>query len=249
VPGSVPRVRVGTSGWEYRHWKGRFYPTGLPKDRWLEHYVQHFDTVELNNSFYRLPAAETFTAWRDRLPDGFAMAVKASRYLTHLKRLRDPDEPLRRFWSRARRLDDHLGPVLYQLPPRWHRNPERLAEFLDAVPRDVPQAMEFRDSTWYHPTTEALLRAAGVGLCLHDMAGSACAGPPVGPIVYLRFHGTAGRYQGGYPTQRLVAIAERLAGWARDGLACWVYFNNDPEAHAVRDALRLREYLARRDVA
>jgi uncharacterized protein YecE (DUF72 family) len=149
----VPRVRVGTSGWEYRDWRGRFYPRDLPKDRWLEHYVQHFDTVELNTSFYRLPAAETFAAWRDRLPDGFAMAVKASRYLTHIKRLRDPDEPLERFWSRARRLGDRLGPVLYQLPPRWRRNAERLAEFLDAVPRGAPQAIEFRDPSWYDPDT------------------------------------------------------------------------------------------------
>jgi uncharacterized protein YecE (DUF72 family) len=245
----VPRVRVGTSGWEYRDWRGRFYPRDLPKDRWLEHYVEHFDTVELNNSFYRLPAGETFAAWRDRLPDGFAMAVKASRYLTHLKRLRDPDDPLERFWSRARRLGNRLGPVLYQLPPRWHRDPERLAAFLDAVPRRTPQAVEFRDPSWYHPDTEALLARAHVGLCLHDMPGSAHTEPPVGPIAYLRFHGGTGRYQGSYSSQRLTAVADRLASWAHDGLSCWVFFNNDPQAHAIRDALRLRDYLARRDVA
>jgi uncharacterized protein YecE (DUF72 family) len=249
VPTRVPRVRVGTSGWEYPHWRGRFYPRDLSKDRWLEHYVEHFDTLELNNSFYRLPEADTFTAWRRRLPTGFTMAVKASRYLTHLKRLRDPEEPLERFWSRARRLADHLGPVLYQLPPRWHRNPERLGAFLDVVPKRRPQAIEFRDPSWYHPETDSLLRRARVGICLHDMAGSAYAGPPVGPIAYLRFHGSTARYQGSYSSQRLAAVAERLTGWAHDGLACWVYFNNDPEAHAVRDAMRLRDYLARRNVA
>jgi uncharacterized protein YecE (DUF72 family) len=249
VPTRVPRVRVGTSGWEYQHWRGRFYPRDLSRDRWLEHYVEHFDTVELNNSFYRLPEADTFAAWRSRLPDGFTMAVKASRYLTHLKRLRDPEDPLERFWSRARRLADHLGPVLYQLPPRWNRNLERLGTFLDALPKRRPQAVEFRDPSWYHAETMSLLAGAGVGICMHDMSGSAYAGPPVGPIAYLRFHGSAARYQGSYSSQRLTAVADRLAGWARDGLACWVYFNNDPEAHAVRDAMRLRDYLARRNVA
>lgn len=249
MPTRVPRVTVGTSGWEYAHWRGPFYPTDLPKDRWLEHYVERFDTVELNNSFYRLPEGETFAGWRRRLPTCFMMAVKASRYLTHLKRLRDPVEPLERFWSRARLLADHLGPVLYQLPPRWHRNPERLGAFLEAVPKQRPQAIEFRDPSWYDPETLSLLDRAGVGICVHDMRGSAYRGPPVGPIAYLRFHGSAGRYQGSYPRQRLVAVAERLAQWAHDGLACWVFFNNDPEAHAVRDAMRLRNYLARRNVA
>ena len=240
------RVRIGTSGWEYRHWRGRFYPTDLPKDRWLEHYVGEFDTVELNNSFYRLPAGDTFAAWRDRVPHGFAMAVKASRYLTHLKRLRDPGEPLERFWSRARRLDDHLGPVLYQLPPRWHRNPERLADFLARVPADHPQAIEFRDPSWYHADIERLLQSARVALCLHDMAGSERDGRPIGPFVYQRFHGSSGRYAGEYSTQRLAAAADRIAEWASRGLACWVYFNNDPDAHAIRDAIRLRDYVARR---
>jgi uncharacterized protein YecE (DUF72 family) len=249
VPTSAPRVRVGTSGWEYGHWRGRFYPRDLPKGRWLEHYVEHFDTVELNNSFYRLPEAETFDAWRRRLPAGFAMAVKASRYLTHLKRLRDPARPLERLWSRARNLGDRLGPMLYQLPPRWHRNPERLVAFLEAVPRRRLQAVEFRDPSWYHAETMSLLAEAGVGICLHDMRGSAYDGPPVGAIAYLRFHGSTGRYAGSYSSQRLTALADRLAGWAQDGTACWAFFNNDPEAHAVRDAMRLREYLARRGVA
>src|SRR5688500_15422995 len=116
------RVRVGTSGWEYRHWVGTFYPRDLSRERRLEFYAERFDTVELNNSFYRLPDADDFTAWARRVPDGFTFAVKASRYLTHLRRLRDPSEPLDRLWSRARRLGDQLGPMLYQLPPRWRPN-------------------------------------------------------------------------------------------------------------------------------
>ncbi|HEX6473837.1 MAG TPA: DUF72 domain-containing protein, partial [Candidatus Limnocylindria bacterium] len=142
-------VRIGCSGWQYRHWRGRFYPRGVPTDRWLEHYAAIFDTVELNNSFYRLPQADTFAAWARRTPDGFLFAVKASRYLTHLKRLRDPREPLDRLWSRAERLGDRLGPMLYQLPPRWHRDLDRLERFSAALPSRRRQAIEFRDPSWY----------------------------------------------------------------------------------------------------
>jgi uncharacterized protein YecE (DUF72 family) len=242
------RVLVGTSGWEYRHWRGRFYPADLPQDRWLEHYVAHFTTVELNNSFYRLPEGDTFAGWARRLPDGFVMGVKASRYLTHLKHLREPREPLRRFWTRARRLGSHLGPVLYQLPPRWRRDDERLRRFLDAIPGDQLQAIEFRDPDWYAPAVEALLEASGVALVLHDMSGSARQDRPVGPFIYVRFHGSGQRYGGAYPYQRLSAWARRLAEWAADGRDAYVYFNNDIEGHAVRDAGRLRSYLERRGV-
>jgi len=168
-------VRIGTSGWQYRHWAGDFYPAGLPQQRWLERYVQEFDTVELNNPFYRLPDARVFTAWGRRVPAGFRFAVKASRYLTHVRRLSDPDEPLERLWSRARCLGNRLGPVLYQLPPRWKPNHERLSSFLAALP-DAPQAIEFRDRSWYVPVTFALLAEARVALCLHDMADPARRG-------------------------------------------------------------------------
>src|SRR5215210_3819605 len=127
-------VRIGTSGWEYRDWAGRFYPTDLPRDRWLEHYATEFDTVELNNPFYRLPAGDQFATWARRVPASFRYAVKASRYLTHVRRLREPEEPLERLWTRARRMGDRLGPILYQLPPRWRPNRERLAAFLAAIP-------------------------------------------------------------------------------------------------------------------
>jgi uncharacterized protein YecE (DUF72 family) len=240
------RILIGTSGWEYRHWRGRFYPRDLPQDRWLEHYVANFATVELNNSFYRLPEAATFAAWARRLPPGFVMAVKASRYLTHLKRLSEPREPLDRLWSRARRLGSHLGPMLYQLPPRWHRNEGRLEAFLAAAPRRRRQAIEFRDPGWYAPSVERLLDRYGVALVLHDMAGSQRQDRPIGPFLYVRFHGAGARYAGAYPPQRFAAWAARLAEWAGAGRDAYVYFNNDAAANAVRDAARLREYLARR---
>jgi uncharacterized protein YecE (DUF72 family) len=235
-------VRIGTSGWEYAHWRGDFYPADLPKARWFEHYARHFDTVELNSSFYRLPRPEAFDGWRRKAPGGFVYAVKASRYLTHVKRLSEPAEPLERMWTRAKRLGDRLGPVLYQLPPRWAPNLERLESFLAAIPRDHAQAVEFRDRRWYAAEVSALLAAARVALCLHDMVGSAPpAADPVGPFVYLRFHGSGARYGGRYGDEALRAWADRIGQWASAGLPVWAYFNNDIGGHAVRDAVRLRE--------
>src|SRR5574338_823389 len=239
-------IRIGCSGWQYGHWRGDFYPADLPQERWLEHYAARFDTVELNGSFYRLPAAEAFAAWDRRLPSGFLMAVKASRYLTHLRRLRDPQEPLHRLWSRARLLNQHLGPMLYQLPPNWHRNLARLAEFAAAVPHDRAQAIEFRDPTWHVPEVYDLLREAGLALCLHDMRGADSPRDPVGPFVYVRFHGSGTTYGGRYSSQALAAWADRLADWSERGLASYAYFNNDVGGHAPRDAVRLREMVERR---
>lgn len=241
----VARVWIGTSGWEYDHWRGAFYPSDLPKNRWLEHYVTHFDTVELNASFYRLPQAITFARWARRVPSRFRFAVKASRYLTHVRRLKDPDEPLDRLWSRARRLGGGLGPMLYQLPPRWLPNRERLEAFLAALPPE-PQAIEFRDRRWYRPEVMALLERAGVALCLHDMAGSATEPRPAGPFVYVRFHGAGAKYAGSYPDAAIEAWAERAAVWAAEGRPVWMYFNNDVGGHAVVDAARLRAAVERR---
>jgi uncharacterized protein YecE (DUF72 family) len=144
------RFRVGCSGWQYRHWKGNFYPADLPQREWLEHYARHFDTVEVNNSFYRLPEEGIFGAWRARVPAGFLFAVKASRFLTHMKKLKDPEEPLMRLFSRARELGAKLGPVLYQLPKQMPRNDERLSSFLDVLPRRTKHAIEFRHRVGTH---------------------------------------------------------------------------------------------------
>jgi uncharacterized protein YecE (DUF72 family) len=236
-------IRIGCSGWQYRHWRGDFYPADLAQARWLEFYAARFDTVELNNSFYRLPSADAFASWARRSPSGFRFAVKASRYLTHLRKLHDPAEPLELLWSRAARLGGHLGPMLYQLPPHWHRDVDRLRTFLESVPEGRAQAVEFRDPTWYEPGIFSLLADHEVALCLHDMRGSSTPMPPasVGPLVYIRFHGSGRRYGGRYPDDVLRAWAERLVAWAEGGLPCWAYFNNDVGGHAPRDAVRLRE--------
>ena len=239
-------VRIGTSGWEYRHWVGDFYPRPLPGDRRLEFYAERFDTVELNTTFYRLPEADAFAAWARRVPDRFAFAVKASRYLTHVRRLREPAEPLARLWSHAERLGRHLGPMLYQLPPRWRPNHERLAAFLAQIPTGRLQAIEVRDRRWYGPALDTLLADAGVALCLHDMPGSATTPRRVGPFVYLRFHGAGERYGGAYSSQRLAAWADRIAEWCSAGWPVWAYFNNDVGGHAPRDADTLRRLVQRR---
>ena len=240
-----PRFRVGCSGWQYRHWQGNFYPRELPQARWFEHYASIFDTVEINNSFYRLPEASTLTGWKDRAPAGFLYAVKASRYLTHMKKLKEPEEPISRFFERASRLGGKLGPVLYQLPPRWPRNLERFEEFLAALPRRRRHAVEFREASWYAPETYRALERAGVALCLHDMGGSESPPSFVGPFAYVRFHGSGRKYGGRYPDGVLEEWAERLSEQVRLGREVYAYFNNDSGGHAPRDAIRLRDAVGR----
>jgi uncharacterized protein YecE (DUF72 family) len=236
-------VRIGCSGWQYRHWRGNFYPADLPAARWLEHYAREFDTVEINNTFYRLPEAETFAAWRRRAPAAFIYAVKASRFLTHMKKLKDPEEPLDRLFTRAARLGRAFGPVLYQLPPHWSVNVERLERFLAALPPRRRHAIEFREPSWYRDDVFALLEKRGVALCVHDMPGSASGRIAVGPFVYARFHGTS-KYSGSYNDMTIDAWAEWMAGRAKAGAPIFAYFNNDIGGHAPRDAVRLRNALA-----
>lgn len=240
-------LRIGCSGWQYRHWRGNFYPEDLPQSRWFEFYATRFDTVELNNSFYRLPDPETFARWRRAAPRAFLFAVKASRYLTHMKKLKDAAEPLGRMFGNVRALGPRLGPVLYQLPPHWTSDLSRLDDFLDLVPRDVPQAVEFRDPSWYADAIFETLRRHGVALCLHDMTGSASPRLAVGPFVYVRFHGAGSRYGGRYPDRTLADWGDWLAAQRAGGSAIYAYFNNDVGGHAPRDAARLAQLLSMTD--
>jgi uncharacterized protein YecE (DUF72 family) len=250
---ATPRPRIGCSGWNYTSWKGRFYPRDLPASRWLAYYAETFDTVEVNNTFYRLPESSTFETWRKQTSSTFLMAVKASRFLTHMKRLRDPVEPLDRLFSRAAALGSRLGPVLYQLPANFHIDLNRLESFLRVLPsRLVPRSkrrlqhvFEFRHSSWYVSETYQLLEQHDVAICLHDKAGSEIVAPFVGPFVYVRFHGTSGRYHGSYDDRTLKNWAARLADQSRGDRAVYVYFNNDPNAVATRNALSLRVFLDR----
>ena len=236
-------LRVGCSGWQYKHWRGDFYPDDIPASRWLEYYASHFDTVEINNSFYRLPEAHSFERWRQRVPSGFLYAVKASRYITHMKKLKDADQSIELLFSRLTHLNDALGPVLYQLPPRWPLNLERFKAFLRTLPPQFTHVVEFRDPTWYVEAVFDELNALGVSLCLHDMEGAATGLRLVGPAVYLRFHGPA-KYSGRYPSRRLAATAAWCTARLSEGIPVYAYFNNDIGGHAPRDAIRFRELVA-----
>jgi uncharacterized protein YecE (DUF72 family) len=248
-----PPPRIGCSGWNYKSWKGRFYPRELPAARWLTYYSGAFNTVEVNNTFYRLPESSAFKAWGAQTPPTFLMAVKASRFLTHMKRLRDPAEPIARLFSRAAALGSRLGPVLYQLPPNFRIDLKRLESFLLALPtrpsshakRRLQHVFEFRDASWYVNETYQLLEQHGMAMCIHDKAGSAIDEPFVGPFVYVRFHGTSGHYHGRYSERTLKNWAARMAEHWHDKRAVYAYFNNDPDAVATQNALSLKRFVDR----
>jgi len=240
----VGRILVGTSGFIYPHWKGIFYPPDLPPRLWLERYASEFGTVELNTTFYRLPRPEAVDRWRVETPPGFVFAAKGSRFLTHMKRLLDPEPGLARYFGPVGRLQEKLAVVLWQLPPRWRANLARLEAFLAALPRGLRHAVEFRDESWYHEAVCALLDAHGAAFCEHDLIPRA---PPrlTGGFRYVRFHGHTGKYQGRYGADALAPWARALARHGRRGDA-YVYFNNDVAGHAVADARDLLAMLPAR---
>jgi uncharacterized protein YecE (DUF72 family) len=239
------RCHVGTSGWVYPHWRGTFYPAGLAQTRWYGHYAQSFDTTEINYSFYRLPSEKAFDRWREQAPPGFLYAVKANRYLTHIKRLKDVDEALEQFVSRSRRLGDRLGPILWQLPPHWRSDAEVLASFAARLPRDMVHAFEFRDPRWFTASVKEVLERFGLALCIYDMPGLSCPSWIIGDVVYLRFHGSGTVYGGLYGEDVLRPWADRIRAWLNENRTVYAYFNNDACGYAVQDALTLRRLLDR----
>ncbi len=236
---------VGTSGWIYPHWRGVFYPPHLPPKAWFTYYAGHFDTVEINNTFYRLPGETAVRRWREQAPSGFLYALKASRYMTHMKKLHQVEEPLERFLERARLLEDHLGPLLYQLPPGWHFSPERLESFLRLLPQDLFHVFEFRHPSWFCAEAFSLLERYGAALCLPSMPGLESPRRAIGPAVYVRMHGATLLYASRYGQEELEDWAEWLSEERRAGRGIYVYFNNDAFGYAVENALQLRELLGR----
>ena len=236
-------ITIGTSGWVYPHWKGLFYPRDLPSKEWFAYYAARFPTVEINNSFYRLPFEQTFRNWRAQAPPGFCYAVKASRYITHLKRLKDPKEPVHLFWSRAKLLGDRLGPVLFQLPPRFPADPPRLEAFLKTLPKGMTPAFEFRDLSWEIDEVFRLLDHARAAFVYADRPGARVPDVVTGGWCYIRFHQGA-RAHPGYQARKLERWADRIAGL--DAKDVYVYFNNDTMGAAIGDAFKLTELLQER---
>ncbi|MFH1003379.1 MAG: DUF72 domain-containing protein [Chloroflexota bacterium] len=240
----APQYYIGTSGWHYEHWRGRFYPQKLPKTRWLEFYAASFNSVELNNSFYRLPSEAAWTGWHRQTPDGFTFAVKASRFITHIKRLRDTAGASAKFIARAGILGEKQGPLLYQLPPGMHRNDAVLESFLSALPPDLKHAVEFRHPSWLDEGVFDILRRYHTALCVFDMPSLHCPLAVTADFAYIRFHGASTLYSSSYTDQELAVWAGRLTNLAARTQAVYIYFNNDTEAFAVNNALTLRRYLS-----
>jgi uncharacterized protein YecE (DUF72 family) len=237
----LAEIRIGTSGWHYDHWVGPFYPDDMKAEDFLAFYAERFTAAEINNSFYQLPSAETLAHWRDTVPDGFLFTAKASRYITHMKKLKDPQASLERFLERIAVLDPKLGPLLFQLPPNWRANVERLEAFLDALPIERRCAVEFRDDSWWNDDVYAALERFGAAFCPFELAGQEAPIEVTADFVYLRLHGPGDAYQGAYDDDRLRPWAERLLAWRAEGRDVWCFFDNDEAGYAAINAARLKE--------
>lgn len=235
------RLHIGTSGWHYDHWRGFFYPDDLKATDRLAYYARHFSTVEINNTFYKLPAKKTLAAWRDGTPRHFLFACKASRFITHMKKLKDPEQAFTRFFDAVAVIEPKLGPILFQLPPRWHVNVERLAAFLATLPAGRRYAFEFRDESWFTPDVSDLLAQHGAALCAYDIAGRRSPAEVTADFAYVRLHGPGAAYEGRYDGRALSGWKRRFDGWRAEGKDVYCYFDNDQKAYAVGDALRLLE--------
>lgn len=235
-------IHIGTSGWNYKHWKGSFYPEDLAQTRWLTFYSERLKTVEVNNSFYQLPSEKTFREWHEAVAEKFIFSVKASRYITHMKKLKEPGEALTNFLARAEVLEDKLGPILFQLPPRWGFNLERLTSFLQLLPGDFKYTFEFRDSSWFKQETYQALQEHNAAFCIYEFAGRLSPKEVTADFIYIRLHGPQEEaYRGQYSTEALSGWAGAFSAWLNQVNEIYCYFDNDEKGYAAQDALRLKE--------
>jgi uncharacterized protein YecE (DUF72 family) len=235
---------VGTSGWNYKHWRGLFYPAGLKQKDEFQFFTEKFDTVELNNPFYKLPEKETFKKWKNLAPAGFTFAVKANRFITHMKKLNHCDEAVARMLQNVAELGKKGGPILFQLPPNWKFNEERFSGFLSILPKKYRYTFELRNTTWYNEQTYRLLQKHHCAFCIYELSGHISPVITTTNFVYIRLHGPGGRYQGDYTGPVLKKWASRVAEWLRSGMDVYVYFDNDQSAYSAFNALRLKEMIA-----
>lgn len=235
-------IYIGTSGWSYKHWKGTFYPVNLKIKGHFQYYMQYFDTVEINNSFYRLPSKEVFESWRKAVPENFIYVVKASRFITHMKKLKDPTESLSEFLENVSALKNTLGPILFQLPPSWEINIERLHTFLKALPSHFRYVFEFRNQTWYTEEVYNLLREFNCAFCIYELDRHLTPFVITSDFVYIRLHGPGNKYQGSYDESSLQKWANQIKSWSVNK-DVFIYFDNDEKAYAAFNAIRLKELI------
>jgi uncharacterized protein YecE (DUF72 family) len=233
--------RIGTSGWNYKHWKEVFYPPDVPVSKWLDFYSNHFDTVEVNATFYRLPKPETFDSWHQKTPEDFLWAVKASKFITHTKRLKDAMEPLQRLYASLGRLREKVGPILFQLPPSLPFDEGRFNPFCENLNSTYRHVLEIRHPSWVDSKAFEILQRHNVALCLSDTAGKYPYHEEItADFLYIRLHGSKKLYASEYTMQELQEWAQKIKGW---NMETYLYFDNDFEGFAIKNAKKLKEIL------
>lgn len=237
-------IHIGTSGWHYKHWCGPYYAEKLPASKMLACYYEDFDTVEINNSFYRLPNESTFAKWREDTPKNFCFAVKTSRFITHMKKLKDPENALENFIPRAEALKEKLGPILFQLPPHWPKNLPRLEDFLQVLPKKHLYTFEFREPSWHSDDVYELLKRHNAAFCMYELNRFQTPDVITADWTYIRLHGPGGKYQGSYSSGYLGQWARKIAEWDSRLRAVYIYFDNDQAGYAVHNALELKRLVA-----
>jgi uncharacterized protein YecE (DUF72 family) len=233
------KLYIGTSGWHYKHWTGTFYPEDTKEKDQFEVYAKSFKTVEINNSFYQLPSIKTFNNWRKKSPADFIFSVKASRYFTHMKKLIRDDDALDKFLRHAEKLEDKLGPILFQLPPRWKVNTERLQSFVSALPKEHLYTFEFRNKTWHNEGVYQVLEKYKCAFCIFELDRFVSPLKETADFVYVRLHGPEGKYQGSYSSATLKKWKERCLQWKKNKKDVYVYFDNDEKGYAAFNAQQL----------
>ena len=237
-------IHIGTSGWHYGHWEGPFYPEHITSGKYLEYYSKFFHTVEINSSFYRMPDKETIREWRDMVPEKFIFSVKASRYITHMKKLKEPREAVSFLINTVSLFENKLGPILFQLPPRWHVDAERLESFVGSLPQNYRYVFEFRDTSWFDGRIYDILEKHNMAFCIYEIGGVKSPKTVTADIVYIRLHGPDGPYRGQYSDHVLKDWAGRFLNWRNEGKEIYCYFDNDEAGYAPQNAMRLQEMVA-----
>lgn len=242
------KVHIGTSGWHYKHWIGKFYPDGTKPPQFRDHYLKHFKTVELNSPFYHLPSFETFKGWREATPSDFIFAVKASRFITHMKKLKEPQTSFDNFIKNADGLEEKLGPILFQLPPGWAFNEERFRDFLDVLPKNSYRyTFEFRNHTWYNDTVCELLEKNNISFCIYELEYHQSPQLVTADFVYVRLHGPETKYAGNYSYKTMEYWAEKCQEWQNQNKDIYIYFDNDQDAYAAFNAQTLINLVAKQE--